>query len=48
MERLQQKFPEEFAAKRCVCFFISDDYEFMDAALVEILRKKMHEHFPTG
>ena len=46
-ERLQQKFPEEFAAKRCTCFFISDDYEFMDAALVEILREKMREHFPV-
>ena len=47
-ERLQQKFPEEFAAKRCVCFFISDDYEFMDAALVEILREKMCKHFPAS
>ena len=46
-ERLQQKFPEKFAAKRCVCFFISDDYEFMDTALVEILREKMREHFPV-
>ena len=45
-ERLQQKFPEEFAAKKCLCFFISDDYEFMDSALVEILREKMREHFP--
>ena len=44
-ERLRQKFPEEFAAKQCVCFFISDDYEFMDAALVEILHEKMREHF---
>ena len=47
-ERLQQKFPEEFATKRCVCFFISDDYEFMDTALVEILREKMREHFPAS
>ena len=44
-ERLQQKFPEEFAAKRCVCFFIADDYEYMDAGLAEILREKMREHF---
>jgi predicted protein tyrosine phosphatase len=45
-ERLRQKFPEEFAAKRCVCLFIPDDYEFMDANLIEILREKMREHFP--
>ena len=47
-ERLQQKFPEKFAMKPCVCFFIADDYEFMDPALIELLREKMREHFPTG
>ena len=46
-ERLRQKFPEEFAAKQCVCLFIPDNYEFMDAGLIEILRKKMREHFPA-
>ena len=40
-ERLRQKFPEEFAAKPCVCFFIADDYEFMDAALIELLRERL-------
>jgi predicted protein tyrosine phosphatase len=45
-ERLQQKYPEELAAKPCVCLFIADDYEFMDPALIEILREKMREHFP--
>lgn len=47
-ERLRQKYPEELAAKPCVCLFISDDYEFMDSNLVEILREKMREHFPTA
>jgi predicted protein tyrosine phosphatase len=46
-ERLQQKYPEELAAKSCVCLFISDDYEFMDSTLIEILREKMREHFPA-
>src|SRR5476651_915796 len=46
-ERLRQKYPEELAAKSCVCLFISDDYEFMDSALIEILREKMREHFPA-
>ena len=45
-ERLRQKFPEELAAKRCVCFFIADDYEYMDTKLIELLREKMQEHFP--
>jgi predicted protein tyrosine phosphatase len=46
-ERLRQKFPEEFAQKKCVCFFIPDDYEFMDSSLIETLRAKMREHFPS-
>ena len=45
-ERLRQKHPEEFDGKPCVCFFITDDYEFMDAELVTVLRAKMQEHFP--
>jgi predicted protein tyrosine phosphatase len=47
-ERLRQKFPEEFAAKPCVCFFIADDYDFMEAGLIEMLRGKMREHFPPA
>ena len=46
-ERLRQKFPDALAGKPCVCLFIRDDYDFMDAALVTILREKMEEHFPT-
>ena len=44
-ERLQHKFPEELANKICCCLFIPDDYEYMEPALVELLRKKMREHF---
>ena len=47
-ERLRQKYPEELSAKPCVYLFISDDYEFMDANLVEVLREKMREHFPMA
>ena len=45
-ERLRQKHPEALAGKPCVCLFIADDYEFMDAELVALLRAKMREHFP--
>lgn len=44
-ERLQQKHPESFEGKRCLCLFIADDFEFMDAALVAELRAKIQEHF---
>jgi predicted protein tyrosine phosphatase len=46
-ERLRQKYPEALAAKPCVCLFIADDYDFMDSNLIELLREKMREHFPT-
>lgn len=45
-ERLREKFPKEFAGKKCVCLFVPDDYEFMEPALIELLREKMREHFP--
>ena len=45
-ERLRQKHPEAFDGKPCVCFFITDDYEFMDEELIRLLRAKMQEHFP--
>ena len=45
-ERLRQKFPESFDGKTSVCLFIADDYEFMEPALVELLREKMRDHFP--
>jgi predicted protein tyrosine phosphatase len=45
-ERLFQKFPEEFGTKPCVCFFIADDYEFMDPTLIAVLKEKMSEYFP--
>jgi protein-tyrosine phosphatase len=45
-ERLRQKWPEEFAVKRCVCLFIPDDFEFMDEGLLRELTARMQEHFP--
>ena len=44
-ERLQQKYPDAMSEKKCLCLFIGDDYEFMDAELVDLLRTKMREHF---
>ena len=45
-ERLRQKHPEALVGKPCVCLFIADDYEFMDAALIVELRAKVQEHLP--
>ena len=45
-ERLQEKFPGMLDDKPCVCLFIPDEFEFMEEALVLLLREKMREHFP--
>lgn len=45
-ERLQQKFPEIIAGTKCHCLFISDDYDFMDPKLIELLKRKMRTLFP--
>jgi predicted protein tyrosine phosphatase len=45
-ERLRQKFPEELKEKSCFCLFIPDQYQFMEPALIDVLRKKMKQHFP--
>jgi len=43
---MQQRFPEAFATKPCICLFIADDYEYMEPPLVELLREKLQPHLP--
>lgn len=43
-ERLREKFPEELAGKPLVTLRIPDDYDFMDAALVDRLRAELAPH----
>ena len=45
-ERLRQKYADAMADKVCVCLLIPDDYEYMAADLVELLRERMREYFP--
>lgn len=37
LRRLQDKFPEAIAGKKIICLHISDDYEFMQPELVDLL-----------
>ena len=43
-ERLRAKFPEAIAGKKIICLHIPDDYEFMDPALIEVLKLKLRAH----
>lgn len=44
-DRLRAKFAGELRGKPLVNLRISDDYQFQDAALVELLRQRLHEYF---
>jgi len=44
-DRLRAKFKEELRSKSLVNLRIPDDYQFQDAALVELLRERLHAYF---
>ena len=44
-DRLRAKFGEELRGKTIVNLRIPDDYQFQEAALVELLRQRLHEYF---
>lgn len=46
-ERLRQKYADALLDKTCLCLSVSDDYEYMAPALIELLRERMAEHFPS-
>src|SRR5882724_5105093 len=41
VNRLQRKFPEALLGKRIVCLHIPDDFEYMDADLLDEYRAKL-------
>ncbi|MDX5371980.1 MAG: low molecular weight protein tyrosine phosphatase family protein [Pseudomonadaceae bacterium] len=44
--RLQQRFAPWLKGKRVICLGIPDDYDFMQAELVELLRRKVGAYLP--
>lgn len=43
-EILQRKFSETLANKRLICLHISDDYGYMNAELIDILKAKLSNY----
>ncbi len=43
-DRLHERFPDALAGKRIIVLRIPDDYEFMDEALVTLLRETLSAH----
>lgn len=46
--RIQRHFRRALNGKRIVCLDISDDYDFMDPALILLLQSRMALHLPVG
>ena len=45
--KLTTTFGSHLKAQRLVCLDIPDDYEFMDPALVELLKTRVPRHLPA-
>jgi predicted protein tyrosine phosphatase len=45
--KLAKKFKDHLHSKKVVCLNIPDDYEFMDPALVQILKVVVPRHLPS-
>ena len=45
---LSKKFRPHLAGKRVICLDIPDDYDYMDPALVRLLRAKVPRFLPVG
>jgi len=46
--KLSKRFRKQIGSRRVVCLDIPDDYDFMDPALVEILKRKVTPLLPAS
>lgn len=44
--KLQKRFRSDLKSARVICLDIPDDYEFMDEALIRLLRVRVTSHLP--
>ena len=47
-DKLSRKFRAHLGGKRVICLDIPDEYEYMDPALVQLLRQKVTRFLPAG
>jgi predicted protein tyrosine phosphatase len=45
---IRQKFPEVYKNKTIVCLYIPDDYDYMQAELILILKDKVEDVYKRG
>lgn len=44
MRRIKEKYPDVIADKKLICLNISDDYDYMDSELQELLKDCVQEY----
>ncbi len=45
---IRQKFPRIYETKKIVCLYIRDEYDFMDAELINLLKLKFESVYNRG
>ena len=45
--KIRQMFPELYQKKRIICLYIPDEYDFMEAALIDLLQRKFEQVYRT-
>ncbi|MBN8688224.1 MAG: hypothetical protein J0M10_14455 [Chitinophagales bacterium] len=45
---IRTRFPRHYEAKRIVCLYIPDDYEFMQPELISILKHRVEDVYEKG
>lgn len=46
--KIRSKFPDIYASKKIVCLYIPDEYDFMEPALMDILKSKFEDVYQRG
>lgn len=46
LRRMQEKFPHALSEKRVICLHIPDEYEYMNADLIQLLQAAVIEYMP--
>jgi predicted protein tyrosine phosphatase len=46
--KIRAKFPDIYATKRIVCLYIPDEYDFMEPALMDVLKSKFEDVYQRG
>src|SRR4051794_28109260 len=44
VDRIKEQFGDSISEKRIICLHVPDDYQYMDPALIELLKSNLSKH----